>query len=233
MTRPAVQYMLADVNGNGLPDLIASYYTSSSGTFTIDIHLNTGAGNSVSLGSAIQAYTITSTRLARQDTQLVSNTDNAGGQTYTLGKLPRFDFNGDGRDDLAMQWITGSPGCFNGGSCTWTASTYEVIAGGSTSSPTFTPYLIYSANDDTSLPVAFLNFNSDACTDYLVGGTIYIAGCNGSTPSTITLGNSNVIGAMDWNGDGLTDILVANGSTIGVYLSTGNGVSTLVSTSIP
>ncbi len=228
----AVQYMLADVNGNGLPDLIASYYTSSSGTFTIDIHLNTGAGNSVSFGSAIQAYTITSTRLAGAP-QLVSNTDNAGGQTYALGKLPRFDFNGDGRDDLAMQWITGSPGCFNGGSCTWTASTYEVIAGGSTSSPTFTPYLIYSANDDTSLPVAFLNFNSDACTDYLVGGTIYIAGCNGSTPSTITLGNSNVIGAMDWNGDGLTDILVANGSTIGVYLSTGNGVSTLVSTSIP
>jgi YD repeat-containing protein len=229
----AVQYMLADVNGNGLPALIASYYTSSSGKFTIDIHLNTGNGSSVSFGSAIQAYTITSTRLAGAP-QLVSNTDNAGGQTYAFGKLRRFDFNGDGRDDLAMQYILGSPGCFNGGSCTWTAYTYEVLAGGSTSSPTFTPTAaIYSANDDTALPVAFLDFNSDACTDYLIGGTIYVAGCNGTTPSTVTLGNSNVIGAMDWNGDGLTDILVANGSTVGVYLSTGNGVSNLVSTSIP
>jgi RHS repeat-associated protein len=231
----ATQYMLVDVNGNGLPALVASYYTSSGGqmTFTIDIHLNTGGGNSVSFGSAIQAYTITSTRLAGAP-QLVSNTDNAGGQTLALGKLRRFDFNGDGRDDLAMQWILGSPGCFNGGSCTWTAYTYEVLAGGSTSSPTFTPTTsIYSANDDTALPVTFLDFNSDACTDYLIGGTIYVAGCNGTTPSTITLGNSNVIGAMDWNGDGLTDILVANGSTVGVYLSTGRGVSNLVSTSIP
>jgi RHS repeat-associated protein len=232
----AVQYLLADVQGNGLPALIASYFsqTESGGittsTFTIDVHLNTGSGSSVSFGSAIQAYQLSNGLQAAQPV-LVSNTDNAGGFTLALGKLRSFDFNGDGRDDIAMQTITkNSPVC---SPCTYTINTFEMIAGGTTASPTFTPYGIYSATGSTAVSVAFLDFNSDDCTDYIVGGTIYIAGCNGSTPSTITLGNGNVIGVMDWNGDGLTDILVANGSTVGVYLSTGSGVSTLVATSIP
>ena len=244
----AVQYLLADVNGDGLPDLIASYFSGNATngyTFTIDVHLNTGAGSSVSFGSAIQAYQILNSLALAAEPQLVSNTDNAGGQTLALGSIRRFDFNGDGRDDLAMQEITQTPlGCGSGQivtsmqvqplvTCTYKINTFELISGGSTSSPTFTGYEIYSATGSTAVPVAFLDFNSDACTDYIVGGTIYIAGCNGSTPTSFTLGNGNVIGAMDWNGDGLTDILVANGSTVGVYLSTGSNVSTLVSTSIP
>jgi RHS repeat-associated protein len=248
----AIQYLLADVNGDGLPDLIASYFSGNATngyTFTVDVHLNTGSGSSVSFGSAIQAYQILNSLALAAEPQLVSNTDNAGGLTLALGSLRRFDFNGDGRDDLAMQEITKTPiDCGSGQvvtsmqvqpqpqggiTCTYKINTFELISGGSTSSPTFTAYPIYSATGSTALPVAFLDFNSDACTDYIVGGTIYLAGCNGSTPSTITLGNGNVIGAMDWNGDGLTDILVANGSTVGVYLSTGTGVSSLVSTSIP
>lgn len=42
-----------------------------------------------------------------------------------------------------------------------------------------------------------------------------------------------MIGAMDWNGDGRTDLLVENGTTVGVYLSEGNNISSLISTSIP
>jgi RHS repeat-associated protein len=244
----AVQYLLADVNGDGLPDLIASYFSGNATngyTFTIDVHLNTGAGSSVSFGSAIQAYQILNSLALAAEPQLVSNTDNAGGQTLALGSLRRFDFNGDGRDDLAMQEITQTPlGCGSGQvvtsmqvqpliTCTYKINTFELISGGSTSSPAFTGYLIYQATASNEVPVAFLDFNSDACTDYIVGATVYIAGCNGTTPSEFTLGNGNVIGAMDWNGDGLTDILVANGSTVGVYLSTGTGVSNLVSTSIP
>ena len=244
----AAQYLLADVQGNGLPALIASYFSgnpTNGYTITIDVHLNTGGGGSVSFGSAVQAYQLANSHALAEGPVLVSNTDNAGGLTLALGKLRSFDFNGDGRDDLAMQTITEDPiGCGGGSqvitstqvqpqiACTYYINTYEMITGGSTSSPTFTPYAIYSAESSSVVPVAFLDFNSDACTDYIVGGTIYIAGCNGSTPSTIPLGNSNVIGAMDWNGDGLTDILVANGSTVGVYLSTGTGVS-LISTSIP
>lgn len=250
----AVQYLLADVNGNGLPALIAAYFSQQSNgtgilsTFTIDTHLNTGAGSTVSFGSAIQSYQMTSYVLDAVP-QLVSDTDNAGGTVLSMGGLRRFDFNGDGRDDLAMQTVTqNSPGCGGGTQvvvssssqqvqpqtgCTYYVKTYQLLAGGSTSSPTFTAYQIYSSTGTTLLSVAFLDFNSDACTDYLVGDTLYVAGCNGSAPSTLSLGTANVIGAMDWDGDGRTDILVQNGSTIGVYLSTGNGFSSLVSTSIP
>jgi RHS repeat-associated protein len=98
---------------------------------------------------------------------------------------------------------------------------------------TFTATEIASASASTYVPVLFLDFNSDACTDYLVFSTIYVSGCNGSIPTTISLGSANVIAAIDWNADGLTDILVQNGSTIGVYESTGSGVSSLISTSIP
>ncbi len=245
----AVQYLLADVNGTGLPALVASYFsqTESGGittsTFTVDVHLNTGSGGSVSFGSAIQAYQLQNGLMAAQPV-LVSNTDNAGGTLLALGGLRSFDFNGDGRDDLSMQMITkNSPSCGTTQvvagqvqpliACVYSVNAIEMISGGTTASPTFTPYTIYSATAGNEVPVAFVNFNSDACTDYIVGGKIYVAGCNGSTPGEITLGNGNVIGAMDWNGDGLTDILVANGSTVGVYLSTSTGVSSLVSTSIP
>jgi YD repeat-containing protein len=232
----AVQYLLADVNGDGLPALIAAYFTQQpSGpgtlsTFTVNTLLNTGAGSSVSFGSAIQSYQLTSYVMVATP-QLVSNTDNAGGQVLSMGGLRRFDFNGDGRDDLAMQTITkNAPAC---SPCTYNTKTYELISGGSTSSPTLTAYQLLSASGTSLVSVAFLDFNSDACTDYLAADTLYIAGCNGSAPSTISLGSANVIGAMDWDGDGRTDILVQNGSTIGVYLSTGDGLSTLVSTSIP
>jgi RHS repeat-associated protein len=246
----AAQYLLADVNGDGLPDLIASYYTTTtspswSATFTIDVHLNSGAGSSVSFGSAKQMFTETSAALVALPT-LVSSTDNAGGLLQAIGSLRRFDFNGDGRDDLAMQTQTvAPPGCGGGpppthgppppASCNYSVNTLELLSGGSTTSPTFTPVQIYTGNYTygTVLPVALLNFNSDACTDYLVAGSVYVSGCNGTVPSTIGLGTTSVIGAMDWNGDGLTDILVANGSTVGVYESTGNGVGTLIPTSIP
>ena len=257
----AKQYLLADVNGDGLPDLVASYFTStSSGTYsataTIDVHLNTGAGSSVAFGSAIQMWTNTSGNLVSPPA-LASSTDNAGALLQVFGALRRLDFNGDGRDDLSMQTITAAPpSCLGGGSnaqppppsqpppppqpqpqvtCTYQYHTYEMISTGSTSSPTLSANLIYTGNDatDTIVPVAFLNFNSDACTDYLVAGVVNVSGCNGTSPTSVTLGITNVIGVMDWNGDGLADILVANGSTVGVYESTGNGVGSLISTSIP
>ncbi len=152
--------------------------------------------------------------------------------TKALGNLRRFDFDGDGRDDLSLETITKTPVACIPPHCTYHVSTYELLSAGSTSSPSFNPYRIYTAIASLAVPVAFLDFNSDACTDDVVGGTIYIAGCNGSTPATVTVSNT-VIGAMDWDGDGRTDLLVANGSTVGVYVSTGNGVGSLISTSIP
>jgi len=241
----AAQYLLADVNGDGLPDLISSYLTPIEGggyNLQVNERLNTSNGSSVTFGNAVAAYSTGGPLLVA--VQLASNSDNAGGTLQTLGPLRSFDFNGDGRDDLSMQRTTSSSQTCGPpppvapptgapapppSSCTYTVSTAELISNGST----FTAESIASFSGSSIVPVTFLNFNSDACTDYLVGGTIYVAGCNGSTPGTVSLGSANVIGAMDWDGDGRTDILVQNGSTIGVYLSTGNGVGSLISTSIP
>jgi hypothetical protein len=217
----AQQYLLADVNGDGLPDLISSYATKVKQFGETDygdnvyVRLNTttpGGGPSFASGTTL-AYS------------WGPDPDFAGVQLQSeqqYGPTRRFDFNGDGRQDLSAQWIEGSSGSY-------TITALELISTGTT----FSAVSIESSSASTYIPVFFLDFNSDACTDYLISGTIYVSGCNGTVPTTISLGSANVIGAMDWNGDGLTDILVQNGSTIGVYESTGSGLSSLVSTSIP
>jgi RHS repeat-associated protein len=150
---------------------------------------------------------------------MISNTDYPYG-TYAYGTLKALDFNGDGKDDIALETTTGSG--------PYTVGTYELISGSSS----FTASLITSGIASNWGATTFIDFNSDSCTDYAYGGTIYISGCNGSVPQQISLG-TNIIGALDWDGDGRTDILVQNGSTIGVYLSEGDGISGLQSTSIP
>ncbi|MGH9584651.1 MAG: FG-GAP repeat domain-containing protein, partial [Bryobacteraceae bacterium] len=202
------QYVLADVNGDGLPDLI-SYVP-----YSIYVRLNASLQSSVRFSSSNSiwygplGYTTGVT--------MFSNTDGTNGANL-YGTLKSFDFNGDGRQDIALQVVGGSG----------QIDEYELISGSSSFSA-----VPVAAVGAISSPT-FLDFNSDGCTDYAYGGTIYVSGCNGTVAEEIGLGGVSVIGAMDWNGDGYTDILVQNGSTIGVYLSEGNGISSLQSTSIP
>jgi RHS repeat-associated protein len=57
------------------------------------------------------------------------------------------------------------------------------------------------------------NFNDDSCTDLYSGPTIAIAGCNGGNPVTYSTGTSSpIVAALDWDGDGRTDMLVSSGS---------------------
>lgn len=220
----ATQFVLADTDGDGLPDLIKLIVNS--GGATVYTSRNTGNGASVSFQAAVVAYSATDTGCQMQ-AQIASNSD----QANTLGTLRSFDFDGDGRQDVALQTFiqhsaNGNAQCT--APFTNDVTTYELISNGAT----FTAHAIDFGNIPGFVPVTFLNWNSDACTDFMVGGTIYIAGCNGSTPSTFTA-TGTVIGGMDWDGDGRTDLLVANGSTIGVYLSKGNGVGSVLTTSIP
>jgi RHS repeat-associated protein len=218
----ASYYLVADANGDGLPDLIEVILTPNV-SLQITTRLNTSSGSSVSFGSAVAAYTLNDANL------VAANVASATSGATTLGNLRRFDFNGDGRDDLILETKDQTT---VGGNKVTTNTTSELLSNGST----FTASVIQSGSTPYT-NLAFLDFNSDACTDLLWSSasqsTLYISGCNGSAASTINLGSAQVIGVMDWDGDGRADILVANGSTIGVYLSTGNGLSSLQSTSIP
>src|SRR5262249_45417686 len=124
-----------------------------------------------------------------------------------LGAPRSLDFNGDGRADLALVLAGHS-----GQSAYFDA--YELVSNGTTFSATF-----MVGNLQTAAPF-FVNWNDDACTDYIWAATLYLSACNGSAAPPITLPVTPLT-VMDWDGDGRTDLIVANGSTIGTYLSTG------------
>jgi RHS repeat-associated protein len=223
----AIQFVAADVNGDGRPDLVELTEGTS---FTVSVRLNTSAASAVSFSSTNTVWysaTVPAGTIGEY-AELQSGSNGLSG-ILQAGNVKRLDFNGDGRDDLALETQTMYCVMFRQ-TCIdhYIDQTHELISTGSSFSDT----LIQSASTMTVPAIAFLNFNSDACTDYLSGGSIYVSGCNGTSPSTVSL-PSNVVGVMDWNADGRGDILVNNGGTIGVYESTGTGLSGLISTSIP
>jgi RHS repeat-associated protein len=223
------EYTLSDVNGDGLPDLVETKVTTNTG-LAIYVRLNASSGSTVAFSSDNALWFSTS------DTSITAASV-TGNTNLGYGRLRRLDFNGDGRDDLSLEvqdtTIVHTP---DGQEVSYKLTLSELIS----TSTNFVQTTIAQESQSGYIPIEFLNFNSDACTDYLLPGNgsttdniLYISGCNGSLPETVTFGPALVIGAMDWNGDGLTDILVQNGSTIGVYESTGNGLSSLISTSVP
>jgi RHS repeat-associated protein len=196
--------------------LVALYQTQSGShyVYTVNVWLNTGAGSTVSFGSSSTWYTI----------------DALSGELQTpdmqYGSLRHYDFNGDGRDDLVLVTINGVAPNYN-------ESTWELISTGSS----FASTAISTVSSNIYTPVFFTNWNDDACTDYVGQNsstvvTLYISGCNGTIPVSYAL-NGAVAAAIDWDGDGRTDLLIADGSTFGVYLSTGGAPGSLLSTSIP
>jgi RHS repeat-associated protein len=210
----AFQYQLADVDGDGRPDLVALYITGPNGlgkyTATVYTRLNTSSGGTPSFSSTLNTAntkgSLVSAQLLTPDMQ--------------YAKLRRYDFDGDGRDDVVLQTITGKSPSF-------TVNTYELISTGTT----FNSSLIQSTAASNYPTMFFTDWNDDKCTDIVTFGTLYVSGCNGTAPASYAIGT--VVAAIDYDGDGRTDLMVVNGSTLGVYLSKATGAPSLTATSIP
>ena len=201
----AYAFTLADTNGDGLPDLVSMNSTA------VYIRLNNSAG-SPSFAAASTAFTI----------PVIADLDVSGGQFVTPdsqagGPLRRFDFNGDGNDDLQLSIAYDDiPDKIH------VHSKYWLLGNGNT----------FTATQTTDTPTTFVNWNNDACTDWISGTTLTLSACNGNPAETITLAYTPLT-ALDWDGDGRTDLLYASGGYLYVQLSTGVGLGATIDTQIP
>lgn len=194
--------VLADVDGDGRDDLIELL---SDGW--LHTRLNTSTASAPSFSSTSTPAWQVSKGPSRVITKLYAQ------GSWTGAEKPRvIDFNGDGRADLLAAY-----------SSTNSISLMLVSQGSTQTGVTFA-----NAGQISGVaPAYFVDWNGDGCTDVITTtGIIYISACNGSTATTISL-PSAVVGVIDWDGDGLADALFANGSTLGVYRSTGTSYQTL------
>lgn len=222
ISAPVSTFRLADVNGDGLPDLLTS---SSIGLNDIYVRLNTTSPGGVLTFSTTNtlAYTDPNPPSSMSGSSWVS-------KSYTTSSLTsrgQFDFNGDGRQDVVFRvwyWVV------NYG----TKDDYYVLLSGASGFTAVGPYTQgYVSDAVTSFSVA--NFNDDECSDavYTINDTSlsHVSACNGSPAVQGWLDRH--VASLDWDGDGRSDHLLANGATSNVLLSTGGGNSAVVATSVP
>ena len=202
----AYAFALADTDGDGLPDLVSINSTA------VYIRLN-NSGTSPSFGAANTAFVIPPESGFEVNNGAFTTPDSQSGSP-----LRRLDFNGDGKDDLqvVIQYYD-EPDSLHVGYRYW------LLGNGST----FT-----GSQQATGVPLDFVNWNDDSCTDYIVGSTLTISACNGNSATTINLGYTPVA-AMDWDGDGRTDLIYNSGGELYVQLSTGVGLGAIIDTGIP
>jgi RHS repeat-associated protein len=208
----AIFPLLVDTEGNGRANLIVL-----SGASVI-LYRNTTAGATPSFSTTpITAYFIVGLAVGRS---IVAN----------YSSIRSFDFDGDGRKDIVGRRR------FNCGTPTEPdicVEQTELISAGTT----FVAGEAFADNGGGPI-TAFANWNTDACTDVIYSdevsyNTVFVSPCTGSTSIYISLPIATTVGVMDWNGDGQADVLVANGTTLGAYLSTGIGASALTTTTVP
>lgn len=208
---------LADINGDGLPDLVTLYFSRP--TATIETRLNTSSNGAPSFSSSVVTAFSESTDpyvgYPISDATLIS-------ADREYGSLRAFDFNGDGRNDLKFSGKVAQQICvsYPYPYCTNVDYVFSVPlisqAGGTFTSPNY--------GAETS-PIAVgnaANMNDDRCTDSVSAQTVYVAGCNGGIATTLSAAHT-IIGTMDWNGNGLTDLLEGSSDGLYVQLSTGSG----------
>jgi RHS repeat-associated protein len=205
---PPPSFASADVDGDGLPDLVwAALYNNSPAIYT---RRNTSFGTTLRFsGNMVQAFSL--------PVAPVQFWGLYGAHSSAISDVPRMDFNGDQREDMVVVTFgTGGVGDFTAREL---VSLGETFAAG----PTITNF---------SIGPAPVNWNDDACTDLAHGTRIYISACNATAGQPVDTQQFGWL-YMDWNGDGRTDSLSMGSTNMQVNYSEGGTAAAPVATSLP
>jgi RHS repeat-associated protein len=211
-------YASADVDGDGRPDLVYIVTTTSYAPANISVMLNTTSGTTVSFAAPVTT-TLSSLNCCQSTT-----TQLFGNNSIAASSVKHMDFDGDGRDDLLFTTVI-----YHQPTNTYSTVEQTLLSRGTG------PFVVGNANNTTSViayPVVLpVNWNDDACTDVTFQAAVVLSECNGSYSSVITLPSIPTI-ALDWDGDGRTDVLMISGNSWYLNQSLGNGVAAQAPTNV-
>jgi hypothetical protein len=254
----ATVYISADVNGDGLPDLVWQVGQ------TIYTRLNTTQGGNVSFSQSYTvAYTIPDSNPVLVNSRQISP------------RISKVDFDGDGREDIAYNyavvnlnyqvnyftvellsqgttfnrgaWISGNgtPGNWNNDSCTDMYVNNALNGGGVEvliSQCNNTANAIYVSEPTNSWYPLVLDWDADGRDDMIQGVngylTAFISAGGGDFGATVNTGipvGSGIWAALDMDGDGLDDLAYLDptaGNVIRYYLHNAAGTPPDLVTSV-
>jgi hypothetical protein len=216
--QPAVTYnsgpygesiVVADVNGDGKPDLVVMNECDNSGS------CSGGGLIAVLLGNGDGTF------------QTARNYYSGGVNPFSIAVA---DINGDGKPDLVVANRGDSNGNTNNG-------TVSVLLGNGDG--TFQTAVDYASGGGFANSVAVADVNGDGYLDVVVANICQTDGCSGNGPIGVLIGNGDgtfhtavtydsgtispqSVAIADVNGDGKMDIVVA-GDSVAVLLGNGDG----------
>ncbi len=247
--QPATAVAVADVNGDGIPDLIVANLTlgpdgvsvllgNADGTFQPAVNYNTGSAPCAMAIADFNGDGYPDIAVVDEDSDTVTILLNNGNGTFTLKSSPATghmpisvvagDFNGDGIVDLAV----------SNNNLSGTGSVSILIGNGDGTFHTAVPYAIH----DQPTQIVAGDFNGDGITDLAVADaaptandvSILLGNGDGTFtvqstyPAAGTHPNSLAVG--DFNNDGKLDLAVANITSQNVTILLGNGNGTFTTT---
>jgi hypothetical protein len=204
--------VIAEVNGDGLPDLIRSRDPGCGDPATKEVYINNNG-----------SWVLDTSYVLPIPTFVVHE---CGGEDHDNG-MRVLDFNGDGLDDVVQAYMLDGPGnnCFGNANALWLNTGHGWTVAGS---PVPIPFIACSDSDYVDLGVRFGDVNGDGLVDlisrrddptpnsgavFVNTGTTWMFKAGWKVPEPMTAYENDWYDpgtrVVDINGDGLVDIVRA------------------------